>query len=132
MEDIFQVGLDDFVVDFAARASAFEETAALHESQVFGGHGGWDLAGLSKLRDGEVLGQEHLEHTESVWVSQDFEALGSLAERFEACEFDFGGRHDGFVGLGWFGLICLGIESASDNQTVQYIGISLTIQYEFG
>jgi hypothetical protein len=73
-----------------------------------------------------------LEHPESVRVGKDFEALGGLPERLEAREFDFGGGHDGFVGLGWFGLICLVIESASDNQAVQYIGISLTIQYEFG
>ena len=88
---------DDFVVDFSAIASAFEEPAALHESKVFGGHRGWDLAGLGKLRDGKVLAVEHLEHPESVRVGKDSEAFGSLAERFEAGEFEFGGRHGWFV-----------------------------------
>ena len=69
---------------------------------MFGGHGSGDLASLGQFRDGETLSKEHLEHSESVWVSQDFEALGSLAERLEASEFDFGGGHTGSVALeGW-------------------------------
>lgn len=100
------MGFDDFVVDFASIASAFEEPAALHESKVFGGHWGWDLAGLCKLRDGEVLCMEHLEHPESVRVGKDFEALGSLAERFEAGEFEFGGRHVWSLVLSGSGFRC--------------------------
>jgi len=129
------VGFDDFVVDFASIASAFEEPTALHESKVFGGHGGWDLAGLSKLGNGKVLAVEHLEHPESVRVGKDSEALGSLAERFEAGEFEFGGRHVWFVldGSRFRCRVCnvefeVGGEPPGPRQILQHIGISLTIQ----
>ncbi|MFM2012231.1 MAG: hypothetical protein RLZZ396_1015, partial [Planctomycetota bacterium] len=93
LEDIFQVGFDDLVEHLSSVAFACKEPAALHEAQVFGGHGCGDLASLGQFRDGEVLSKEHLEHPESVRVGKDFEALGGLPERLEAREFDFGGGH---------------------------------------
>jgi hypothetical protein len=76
---------------------------------------------LGKFRDGEALSQEHLEHSESVWVSQDFEALGGLAEGLEAREFDFGGGHTGSVALeGW---ILMGGDCAA-GEPERYFNIS--------
>ena len=84
LEDIFQVRLDDLVEDFSPLASAREEPAALHESEVLGGHGGWDLASFRQLGDRNLLRLEHLEHAKAVGVSEHLEALGGLSERLEA------------------------------------------------
>lgn len=88
----------------------------MHESEVLGGHGGWDLASLCQLGDRKRLRLEHLEHAKSVGMSQNLKALGGLSERLEARQMGWGrSRHglgggvskDRFVGVlglwGWPG-----------------------------
>jgi hypothetical protein len=58
----------------------------LHESEVLGGHGGWDLASFRQLGDRNLLRLEHLEHAKAVGVSEHLKALGGLSERLEACQ----------------------------------------------
>jgi hypothetical protein len=51
----------------------------LHESEVLGGHGGWDLASLCQLGDRKRLRLEHLKHAKSVGMGQNLKALGGLS-----------------------------------------------------
>ena len=106
----------------------------MHESEVLGGHGGWDLASLCQLGDRKRLRLEHLEHAKSVGMSQYLKALGGLSERLEARQL---GWSCACHGIGFkdridsgcvFEALGKGVCKASTSLILQHIGISLTIQ----
>jgi hypothetical protein len=105
----------------------------LHESEVLGGHGGWDLASFRQLGDRNLLRLEHLEHAKAVGVSEHLKALGGLSERLEACQLGWScachgiGFRDRIDSGCVFGAVGQGCK-ASTSLILQYIGISLTIQ----
>jgi hypothetical protein len=79
-EDAGEVWLGDAVVDLATFPFAKQETAALHQPQMLGGHVAVYSAGFGKLTDGVPATQQHLDDAEAVGVGQRFEAFGGPFE----------------------------------------------------
>ena len=85
--DLFQMRFNHSVIGFAAILLSLEKTALFHEAKVFGGHVALNPARLSQLSNRVGLAQQHLDHTQTVRMSQDTKAFGSLNELVEADEF---------------------------------------------
>lgn len=78
-ENAFQMRFDDLVIDFSSLFLAREKSAVLHQSQMFGRHGTWQITGFRQLTDRIVTLKQHLYHSQPMRVSQCAETFGCLS-----------------------------------------------------
>jgi hypothetical protein len=93
LHDVLQVGFHDSVEDLPALFLAVEEATPLHQAQVLGSHGRWQLTAFRQFTDREIPGQQHLNHPQTMRMSQHAETLRSSPECIQVGQSWFGFRH---------------------------------------
>ena len=76
LHDVRQVRLGHAVVGLAALSFRFKQSTVFHQTEVAGGNVTLDLTGLCQLTDGVTRVEQHLDHSQSVWMSDRPQAFG--------------------------------------------------------
>jgi hypothetical protein len=107
LHDVFQVRFNDTIEDFSAIFVAVEEATPLHQTQVFGGHGGGKFTAFCQFANRVVAGQEHLNHPQAMWMGQYAETFGRLPKCVEV-------RQSWFCLCHGFSPLCSNISEGSE------------------
>jgi hypothetical protein len=68
---------------------AAEQTAPLHQPEMFGRHVAGNLASLGQFANGVPTLEQHLYDPKSVWMGEGFQALRCLSKRFQVSQLGF-------------------------------------------
>jgi hypothetical protein len=86
IQDMLQMRFGHPVKHPATVLLTMQQTTALHQTQVLGSHGAGQMTRLGQLADSEICLQQHLNHSQSMRMSQRTQALSRLPQGLQVGE----------------------------------------------